>query len=156
MKAKHDNLTEIEKFAICGYLLYENIDLAYQCSHPTSNANAVSLRVQANRWFNTKPVKDYLEKERAFAFGSPADSKDAPDFTKKGTLLQELNNIVIHSKSGKERAETLKLIAQILQMNKDTNENDAELVHFYLPMTCKRCSLYCSEIERKKKLQLET
>jgi hypothetical protein len=37
------------------------------------------------------------------------------------------------------------------RMKQDENKDETELTHFYLPLTCKRCSLYCQEIDKRKK-----
>ena len=42
----------------------------------------------------------------------------------------------------KERGEILMKYADLLQMKKDEVKEEEKLIHFYLPLSCDRCSLY--------------
>jgi hypothetical protein len=55
------------------------------------------------------------------------------------------------SLDGLKRAKILATIADLQRMKQDENKDETELTHFYLPLTCKRCSLYCQEIDKRKK-----
>ena len=48
----------------------------------------------------------------------------------------------------KEWLDATKLIADLQQMKKDIVEEEDTTVHYYLPLTCNRCSLY---LTNKKK-----
>jgi hypothetical protein len=72
------------------------------------------------------------------------------DYTNKNVLLQELSRLVVSTHNVREKNDVLKSIAAIMQMNKEQSDDEKELIHFYLPITCKRCSLYVKELEDKK------
>ena len=143
-------LTEEQKFALDGYLCNSNKSLCYRLANQ-SKAKAESVLVMANRWFSTDLVKKYLEIRRAQIF---PQSEDTPkDYTDKDTLLKELSRMVSNAHNVRERNDVLKSIADITRMKNDENKDEAKLIHFYVPLTCKRCNLYVAEMEKRKEKQ---
>ena len=143
-------LTEEQKFALDGYLCNANKSLCYRLANH-SKGKAESVLVMANRWFSTDLVKKYLEIRRAQIF---PQSEDTPkDYTDKDTLLKELSRMVSNAHNVRERNDVLKSIADITRMKNDENKDEAKLIHFYVPLTCKRCNLYVAELEKRKEQQ---
>ena len=143
-------LTEEQKFALDGYLCNANKSLCYRLANH-SKGKAESVLVMANRWFSTDLVKKYLEIRRAQIF---PQSEDTPkDYTDKDTLLKELSRMVSNAHNVRERNDVLKSIADITRMKNDENKDEAKLIHFYVPLTCKRCNLYVAEMEKRKEKQ---
>ena len=143
-------LTEEQKFALDGYLCNANKSLCYRLANH-SKGKAESVLVMANRWFSTDLVKKYLEIRRAQIF---PQSEDTPkDYTDKDTLLKELSRMVSNAHNVRERNDVLKSIADITRMKNDENKDEAKLIHFYVPLTCKRCNLYVAELEKRKEKQ---
>lgn len=61
----------------------------------------------------------------------------------KDDVARELLKTAKSMKPGsKERAEVMMKYADLLQMKKDEVKDEEHLVHFYLPLTCRDCSLY--------------
>ena len=144
-------LTEEQKFALDGYLCNSNKSLCYRLANQ-SKAKAESVLVMANRWFSTDLVKNYLEVRRAQIF--PDNTEDAPkDYTNKDVLLSELSRLVNRTTNIREKNDLLKTVADVTRMKQDENKDEAKLIHFYVPLTCKRCNLYVSEMEKRKQKQ---
>lgn len=75
--------------------------------------------------------------------------EEALSMSTKEETLKDL--IIAKSKmkrGSKEWLDTTKLIADLQQMKKDIVEEEDTTVHYYLPLTCNRCSLY---LANKKK-----
>jgi hypothetical protein len=145
-------LTEEQKFALDGYLCNGNKSLCYRLANH-SKGKAESVLVMANRWFSTDLVKNYLEIRREQIF--PKEEGEIKDFTNKDVLLSELSRMVSNTHNVRERNDVLKSIADITRMKQDENKDEAKLIHFYLPLTCKRCNLYCAEQERRRKDEMK-
>ena len=143
-------LTEEQKFALDGYLCNANKSLCYRLANH-SKGKAESVLVMANRWFSTDLVKNYLEVRRAQIF--PKEEGEIKDFTNKDVLLSELSRMVSNTHNVRERNDVLKSIADITRMKNDENKDEAKLIHFYVPLTCKRCNLYVAELEKRKEKQ---
>ena len=144
-------LTEEQKFALDGYLCNSNKSLCYRLANQ-SKAKAESVLVMANRWFSTDLVKNYLEVRRAQIF--PDNTEDAPkDYTNKDVLLSELSRLVNRTTNIREKNDLLKTVADVTRMKNDENKDEAKLIHFYVPLTCKRCNLYVAEMEKRKEKQ---
>lgn len=143
-------LTEEQKFALDGYLCNSNKSLCYRLANQ-SKAKAESVLVMANRWFSTDLVKKYLEIRREQIF--PKEEGEIKDFTNKDVLLSELSRMVSNTHNVRERNDVLKSIADITRMKNDENKDEAKLIHFYVPLTCKRCNLYVAEMEKRKEKQ---
>jgi hypothetical protein len=142
-------LTEEQKFALDGYLCNGNKSLCYRLANQ-SKAKAESVLVMANRWFSTDLVKNYLEVRRAQIF--PDNTEDAPkDYTNKDVLLSELSRLVNRTTNIREKNDLLKTVADVTMMKKDQSDNEKQQIHFFLPLTCKRCSLYVSAQKAKNK-----
>ena len=106
----------------------------------------------ANRWFSTDLIKNYLEVRRAQIF--PDNTEDAPkDYTNKDVLLSELSRLVNRTTNIREKNDLLKTVADVTRMKNDENKDEAKLIHFYVPLTCKRCNLYVAELEKRKEKQ---
>jgi hypothetical protein len=148
--SKAVQLTEEQKFALDGYLCNGNKSLCYRLANH-SKGKAESVLVMANRWFSTDLVKNYLEIRREQIF--PKEEGEIKDFTNKDVLLSELSRMVSNTHNVRERNDVLKSIADITRMKQDENKDEAKLIHFYLPLTCKRCNLYVSEMEKRKQKQ---
>ena len=88
-----------------------------------------------------KPSKSKRKKEKVL------------DITNKDCILEEYEKNYNMATDPNKKADILKQISDLQQMKKDDNKEDAKLVHFYVPLTCKRCNLYCAEVERKKQQQ---
>ena len=144
-------LTEEQKFALDGYLCNANKSLCYRLANH-SKGKAESVLVMANRWFSTDLVKNYLEVRRAQIF--PDNTEDAPkDYTNKDVLLSELSRLVNRTTNIREKNDLLKTVADVTRMKQDQSDNEKQQIHFFLPLTCKRCNLYVAELEKRKEKQ---
>jgi hypothetical protein len=47
------------------------------------------------------------------------------------------------------RTKILSVIADLQRMDRDETKDDKQLIHFFLPLTCKRCNLYMAEQQRR-------
>ena len=152
MNTKQIQLSEEEKFALDAYLVNGNKAMCFKLAKNSKSSRQDSLLVMAQRWLNTDIVKKYLEIRRAQIF--PDNTEDAPkDYTNKDVLLSELSRLVNRTTNIREKNDLLKTVADVTRMKSDENKDEAKLIHFYVPLTCKRCNLYAAEMEKRKEKQ---
>lgn len=78
------------------------------------------------------------------------------DFTGKFRDKDEVLNALaatVKDLKGKERADVLMKIADLQQMKKEENIEEDNTIHFYLPISCKSCSLYMKAKNKKAKME---
>jgi uncharacterized protein YfaS (alpha-2-macroglobulin family) len=152
MRKQKTKLEPDEEFCLDAYLLNGDAATAYKLSHHT-DAKETSIAVMSQRWITSPSVKKYLQTRKALT--APPDNEQIRDYTDKNILLQELSRLVVSTHNVKERNELLKTIADVTMMKKDQSDNEKQLIHFFLPLTCKRCNLYCAEQERRRKDEMK-
>jgi hypothetical protein len=149
-KKRETELSDDERFCLDAYLINSDGSTAYRLSHGGTGASETSIKVMAGRWLHTPQVKKYLEYRKALT--SPTkDETQTMDFTNRDTLLGELSRLVVSTHNISERNQLLKNIADIVNMKKWDNKQDEEKIHFYLPLSCKRCKLYVDASEKKER-----
>jgi hypothetical protein len=72
------------------------------------------------------------------------------DPTNKDSIIRVLSDQLELATDPKTKTDIAMKIADLQRMKQDENKDEQELVHFYLPLTCKRCSLYVAEKKRKE------
>jgi hypothetical protein len=138
------------------------LDEAYHLCHQGSKATGDYIHVMALRWVRKgSPQRAYLDSlnKKLVIVGklNQDGSKDTTaesnyvDFSQKDNVIMALSKSANEEVDGLRRAKILSEISDLMRMDKDENKDDKELIHFYLPLTCKRCSLYCQEMEKRKK-----
>ena len=108
------------------------------------------LKMRASRYINDrKGIRDCAEfmrigkiRSRAIDNGGKKKKSEEFDPTNKDSIIKILAEQIHNSISPKEKADIAMKIADLQRMKQDENKDETELVHFYLPITCKRCSLY--------------
>jgi hypothetical protein len=152
MRRQKTKLEPDEEFCLDAYLLNGDAATAYRLSHG-STAKETSIAVMAQRWITSPSVKKYLQTRKALT--TPQDDEPLKDYTNKNILLQELSRLVVSTHNVKERNELLKTIADVTMMKRDETKDEKQQIHFFLPLTCKRCNLYCAEQERRRKEEMK-
>ena len=72
------------------------------------------------------------------------------DPTNKDSIIRVLSDQLELATDPKTKTDIAMKIADLQRMKQDENKDETELVHFYLPLTCKRCSLYVAEKKKKE------
>lgn len=142
-KKDKSRLTEVEKFCLDAWMSNKNADLAYSLSREKPiNATPENLHRLALRWLRSDHVKEYLE-ERGAVIIAQAETDNQPKNRQKDDIVRELNVLANSCKDAKQRTEILLKLADLQRM-KDAPAKDEEpdLIHYYLPLSCKNCSLY--------------
>lgn len=152
-KKDKSRLTDIEKFCIDAWMCNKNADLAYSLSREKPiNANPENLHRLALRWLRSDHVKEYLEERGAIAIAH-AQTDNQPKNRDKMDIVRELNTLANSCKDAKQRTEILLKLADLQRMKETPNNNEEkELIHYYLPLSCNNCSLY---IKTKEELKLK-
>jgi hypothetical protein len=138
------------------------LDEAYHLCHQGSKATGDYIHVMALRWVRKgSPQRAYLDSlnKRLVIVGKldKDGSKDKSsednyiDFSQRNNVIEALSKSANEETDSLRRTKILSEIADLQRMDKDENKDDKELIHFYLPLTCKRCNLYCQEMEKRKK-----
>ena len=64
------------------------------------------------------------------------------DYTQRSNLIQALSDAANNEGDTIRRTKILSELADLQRMDRDATKEDKELIHFYVPLTCKRCNLY--------------
>jgi hypothetical protein len=138
------------------------LDEAYHLCHQGSKATGDYIHVMALRWVRKgSPQRAYLDSlnKKLVIVGklNQDGSKDTTaesnyvDFSQKDNVIMALSKSANEEPDSLKRTKILATIADLQRMKQDETKDDRELIHFYLPLTCKRCNLYCQEMEKRKK-----
>jgi hypothetical protein len=158
------DLSANEKICLNSFFVNaETLDSAYLLCHQNCTANAKYRHELALRWVRRgTPQRAYIDglNKRIIIVGklSPDGSKDKSpeseyiDFSIKSNVIEALSKAANEEVDGLKRAKILSEISDLMRMDKDENKDEQELTHFYLPLSCKRCSLYCQEQEKRKQI----
>lgn len=137
-------------------VVFDKISMSKESSHVVASRmiqrkQGITDLINSLRNVNLKGAE--LDGELPKKRGRKSKEVDENDFdpTNKDSIIGILTKQLKDSTSPKEKAYIAMNIAELQQMKKDENKEDAKLVHFYVPITCKRCSLYVKEVERRKK-----
>ena len=147
------DVTPKERFCLDGYIINGDADSAYTLSRDRpSDARPDMIHKIALRWLRTEPIAKYIEQRRVqLGFVAKTNREEQPkDYRNKDTLIEELSLQADSATSPKEKSDILMKIADLQRMKSGENKDETELVHFYLPLTCKRCSLYVAEKKKKE------
>ena len=149
---KNEPVGEVEAFCIDSFIVNGNTDMAYKLCHQ-SKAKPDYTHVLALRWLKSDAVKAYLNQRRGevlFVGGKSATEKESlkVDFSQRGNLIRALSDAANNEGDNVRRAAILKQIADLQRMKQDENKDEADLIHFYLPLKCHACELY---IQNKRK-----
>ena len=154
-----EKLTEKEKFCLDAYILDpQNIDIAYVMSRNGGyQGSQENLHRLALRWLRDPDVKEYVNGKRAVVADKTEKKFSTPEQGEnvnrdKDDVVRELNFLIDQSKDPKLRSELLLKLANLQEMKKDIVEEEDTTVHYYLPLTCNKCSLY---IANKRKAEKE-
>lgn len=144
MKTKRTALTTAEQICLRGYVSAPDLlDECYRLCHKPKSE--MYLHKLALRWINNDLQREFIKdlttvkKSRI----TPEDGDDEYiDFSEKTNVIVALSRAANLEKDNVRRAKILSQIADLQRMKQDESKSETELVHFYLPITCKRCSLY--------------
>lgn len=140
-KKDKNSLTDIEKFCLDAWMTNHNADLAYILSRSKPiKATPDNLHRLALRWLRSEPVKEYLSERGAISIAQA--EADEQINRSKSDIVKELNVLANSCKDAKQRTEILLKLADLQRMKEDSNKDDKDLVHFFLPIQCYNCSLY--------------
>lgn len=127
------------------------LDECYRLCHKPKSE--MYLHKLALRWINNDLQREFIKDLTTVkqSRNTPDNGDDEYiDFSEKGNVIEALSMAANLEKDNVRRAKILSQIADLQRMKQDENKDETELVHFYLPITCKRCSLYM-EAEKKKR-----
>lgn len=141
---------------------------AYLLTHEIeSGLNMDAMKMRCSRYLKDHPkVKDceeWFNTGRIKADSSIFDSQETREKKRKkgdskmgvyskDDALASVNKLIVEGRlTDKEKLAAIDLLNKLQQWNKEENKDEVELVHFYLPITCKRCSLYMKEKELKSR-----
>lgn len=155
-----EKLTEKEKFCLDAVIFDpQNIDIAYVMSRNGGyQGSQENLHRLALRWLRDPDVKAYVEEKRVIIADKVEKKSSMPEQganvnRDKDDVVRELNLLADQAKDPKLKSELLLRLADLQQMKKDpVDETEDNTVHYYLPLTCHKCSLY---IANKRKAEKE-
>ena len=143
-----ESLSERERFCIDAVLFNsDNTDLAYILSREKPyQGSKDNLHRLALRWLRSPEVKAYIDEKRVVIADKAEKKFSTPEQNanrEKEDIVRELNILADITKDPKQKTEILMKLADLQQMKKDpVEETEDNTVHYYLPLTCHKCSLY--------------
>jgi hypothetical protein len=141
-----NDLTDAEKLCLAGYALNGDIETAYRISRRNYNPgepDAKNHRRLALRWVREPACKAYLNYiTNATPTTDPDDANDTEDkkFREKEAIIEEMERL-IPTLSGTDRLQALVKLADLQNMKKEDVTVEDERVHYYLPLTLKKCAV---------------
>ena len=156
------DLSAEERICLHGYFVDASmLDECYNLCHRESKATDTYRHNLALRWVRSgTPQRAYLDSlnKKLVIVGklNQDGTKDKSsednfiDFSQRQNVISELSKSANCEPDAIKRTKILSTLADLMRMDKDENKDDKELIHFYLPLTCKRCNLYCNEMEKRK------
>ena len=162
------DLSIIERVCLNSVILDDTtLDAAFDLCHPHCKASADYRHTLALRWVRVSktaatPQGRYILARRALlnegVTGTPSTKSKQIDTTgnvnSKQAVLQELNNLYVAESDPKRKSDILMRISDLMRLKEEPTEADAELVHFFIPLTCSYCRLY-AQLSRKEKSQFD-
>lgn len=134
-------LTDLEKFALIGYIHTLDTKMAYIASRGKKlTASPESLVVQASRWITKPECKAFLEIEQQRI--NIAHSQTDTENRSKQDIAKELNILASQTGDPKLKAELLMRLADLEGMKKQETVEEEEKIKYYLPLKCTQCTLY--------------
>jgi hypothetical protein len=162
-KKTESDLSIEERICLHSYFVdASTLDEAYHLCHPRSKTDKY-LHALALRWVRKgTPQRAYLDglNKRIVIVGKleKDGSKDTSaeseyvDFSKRDNVIEALSKSANEERDNVKRTKILSVIADLQRMDKEESKEEAKLIHFYVPLTCKRCNLYCAEKEKRTKM----
>ncbi len=142
-------LTDLEKFALIGYIHTSDTKMAYIASRGKKlTANAESLVVQASRWITKPECKAFIEIEQQRL--NIAHSSTDTENRSKQDIARELNVLATQTGDPKLKAELLMRLADLEGMKKQETTEESEQIKYYLPLKCSQCQLYKNAKNKRK------
>lgn len=143
-----ESLSERERFCIDAVLFNsDNTDLAYILSREKPyQGSKDNLHRLALRWLRSSEVKAYIDEKRIVIADKAEKKFSTPEQNanrEKEDIVRELNILADITKDPKLKTEILMKLADLKQMKRDpVDDTEDNTVHYYLPLTCYKCSLY--------------
>lgn len=119
------------------------------------------IKSQMRSVVNSPDFSKYMEssgkrKERRDTHEENDDDISMDDALSMATKEETLKGLIIAKSrmkvGSKEWLDTTKLIADLQQMKKEVVEEEDTTVHYYLPLTCNKCSLYLTNKRKNNNL----
>ena len=134
---------------------------AFLATHETEcSLDVPSLKMRTSRYLDDhKGIRECCEylrsgkikaTTRLIENAKPSKKGKSADYNNKDFILEEYWALYNSETDPTKNAMIMQKITDLQQMKKDENKDETELVHFYLPITCKRCSLYMNEKKKKE------
>lgn len=144
-------LTDLEKFALIGYIHTSDTKMAYIASRGKKlTASPESLVVQASRWITKPECKAFIEIEQARRFKAVELDSTENSTRSREDVIKELNILADQESEPKRKSEILMKLADLEQMKKQDEAPESDQIKYYLPLKCSQCQLYKNAKNKKK------
>lgn len=97
-------------------------------------------------------IREDIEQEigARVATEQTADGQEQPETTRdKAAIIKELNEHLNKCTDPKQKQDWYKMLIDVQQMKKDTDETEEETIHYYFPVSCRDCQLYNDSCNKK-------
>lgn len=144
-------LTDLEKFALIGWIYTKDTKNAYEASRKMKlTCTPESLVAQSSKWLNLPKCQAFIEVEQARRFKAVELDSSENGTRSREDVIRELNLLANQETEPKRKSEILMKLADLEQMKKTEDAPESEQIKYYLPLKCSQCVLYKNAKNNKK------
>ena len=144
-------LSDKEKFCLDAYLRNGNAPLAYQLSRDREikTDRPEIIAKMASRWMNDDRVKAYINQCQQADFKAVSEDENAPTNRSRSDTVTELNALINSVSDPRIRGDLLLKLADLNRW-KQQEQNEQDLVHFYIPLRVNDCiALFAYQLQKE-------
>lgn len=98
-----------------------------------------------------KSIKRGILKQYTDTQDEDEDKMEVKILTKEEVLQEAVQTALLLPKNDPKRVDVLMKFAELAQMKKEEIKEEDTTIHFFLPLSCKQCSLYMEHQNKLKK-----
>lgn len=104
-----------------------------------------------NRYLESKQksIKRGILKQYTESPDEDEDKMEVKILTKEEVLQEAVQTALLLPKNDPKRVDVLMKFAELAQMKKEEIKEEDSTIHYYLPLSCKNCSLYLANQKKK-------
>lgn len=120
---------------LSGYSEAEAYDIAY--SENTSLGIKMKIDSRERELSSEGYKRAYEERKKSRKY-----STENVEMRDKTDVVKEINMLISQASDVKQKADLLKILADIQQMKKDGTDKEEDYVQFFFPISCEKCPLF--------------
>lgn len=144
-------LSDKEKFCIVGYLGTGDASTAYVLSreNPMKATDPKIIAKMASRWLNDERAQEFINLRQRADLKAVSEDENAPTNRSRSDTVTELNALINSVSDPRVRGDLLLKLADLNRW-KQQEQNEQDLVHFYIPLRVNDCiALFAYQLQKE-------